>query len=580
MSAHASTHARSAQALSSVPAQASPPALQRQCRCGNASYGGAECRKCAGQKKVLRRKANGAFSGEIPPIVHEVLRSPSRMLDRATRTFMEPHFQQDFSRVRIHTNPLAAASARALQARAYTVGRDVVFGDGEYAPEDEAGRRLIAHELAHVAQQHSVGVSAGDRVELGDVDDAHEREADAIAETVVARHQAVSTSTLRGPRLQRSILGDIGSVLAAPFVALYRLFGGEYYYKETLQEYLAGLKKRGDIENNYDSDNKARACVKREAELGPYDVKTKILLVREMITGHVSGSDESSVINLLRRQVPADREQIVNAVGRDAIWKEFSGTNRRVVEAITLTAADAKGAALVERLRHLPEDDLQDYLSNALDPDVKAVAQRAAQLQKITAPVPSTAAFSPQGVASFQINGIDVIAEPDRMSNDERLRNRAYTEFGLRQAAPASDVFADPQSNTITAFKPPRLEAVVRTIMGPGYEPTGTSGYGRGTTREDVSKGETSLRFHESRHGQDWFDFLAQNAPPAFGARLGMAVEDFHTAERQFETDVEAYNKRASAYSVGRTDCPGTPATEEQLRPFGLTASICHQQGP
>ncbi|MBI3900067.1 MAG: DUF4157 domain-containing protein [Gammaproteobacteria bacterium] len=497
---------------------------------------------------------------------------------------MEPRFDHDFSRVRIHTDARAAESARALNARAYTVGRDVVFNAGEYSPGVGGGRRLLAHELTHVVQQRGIATSSTDAIELGVVNDAHEREADIASAIVISSQQptpAPMTSIAAGPRLQRSVLGDIGSVLAAPFVALYRLFGGEYYYKETLQKYLTGLKDRGNVENNYDSDNKARACVKRESELGPYDVKIKVLLVREMLGGYTSGGDEGSIIALLRRTATAaERDQIVSTVGRDYLWKNFSGKNRRVIEAITLTAADAKGAALVDRLRTMSEDNLQDYVSNALDPDVKAAAQRAAQLQKITAPVPSTAAVSPQGVASFQVNGVDVTAEPDATSNDENLRNRAVTQFGLNQDKPVSDIFSDSATNTIVSFTPPHLLATVKTLFGPGTEPSGASGYGRGTTAEDKGEGKTSVRFHESRHGQDWFDFLAQNPAPVFGGKVGMSVEDFHKAEQQFQDDITSYNQRATAYSVKKTDCPGTPAKEEELSPFGLTAAICRQQGP
>jgi hypothetical protein len=59
----------------------------------------------------------------------------------------------DFSQVRIHSDSHAAASARAVNARAYTVGQDIVFGDQQYAPHTSAGRRLLAHELTHTVQQ-------------------------------------------------------------------------------------------------------------------------------------------------------------------------------------------------------------------------------------------------------------------------------------------------------------------------------------------------------------------------------------------------------------------------------------------
>jgi hypothetical protein len=66
---------------------------------------------------------------------------------------MEPRFGHDFSRVRVHADARAADSARAVNALAYTVGRDVVFGGGQYVPQSAAGLRLIAHELVHVVQQ-------------------------------------------------------------------------------------------------------------------------------------------------------------------------------------------------------------------------------------------------------------------------------------------------------------------------------------------------------------------------------------------------------------------------------------------
>lgn len=71
----------------------------------------------------------------------------------AQRAFFEPRFGHDFSQVRVHADGQAAHAAQALQARAYTVGRDIVFGAGQYAPGAPEGRRLLAHELAHVVQQ-------------------------------------------------------------------------------------------------------------------------------------------------------------------------------------------------------------------------------------------------------------------------------------------------------------------------------------------------------------------------------------------------------------------------------------------
>ncbi len=79
------------------------------------------------------------------------------------RSYFEPRFQYDFGRVRVHADGDAAGGARAIEARAYTLGRDIVFGSGEYAPGTVEGRRLLAHELTHVVQQDG-GRAAGPRI--------------------------------------------------------------------------------------------------------------------------------------------------------------------------------------------------------------------------------------------------------------------------------------------------------------------------------------------------------------------------------------------------------------------------------
>lgn len=115
-------------------------------------------RKCAGCEKEedinkLQRKETGTGPVLAPPIVHEVLSSPGQALDASTRDFFEPRFGHDFSRVRVHADAKAAEAAQAVNALAYTVGRDIVFGQGQYMSGDSRGRSLIAHELTHVIQQ-------------------------------------------------------------------------------------------------------------------------------------------------------------------------------------------------------------------------------------------------------------------------------------------------------------------------------------------------------------------------------------------------------------------------------------------
>ena len=129
---------------------AGPPQLSRKC---------ADC-----EEDKLRRDPSGpqAAAGEAPEMVHQALRSSGQPLDTATRGYFEPRFGHDFSRVRIHSDASAAASARSVDARAYTYGSDIVFAAGAFSPGTSAGRRLLAHELAHAVQQ------GGGRIQHGE----------------------------------------------------------------------------------------------------------------------------------------------------------------------------------------------------------------------------------------------------------------------------------------------------------------------------------------------------------------------------------------------------------------------------
>lgn len=102
----------------------------------------------------------GAASIREPPRLTDVLATPGHPLDARTQAFMESRFRRSFSHVQLHSDAVAAASAQAVKARAFTVGHHVILGAGEYAPGTSAGRALLAHELAHVVQQASMGSHA------------------------------------------------------------------------------------------------------------------------------------------------------------------------------------------------------------------------------------------------------------------------------------------------------------------------------------------------------------------------------------------------------------------------------------
>lgn len=195
-----SATAASLQNLAARPGASSQPAhsnllLQRKCACGaQTSSLASECTECSSRKRLQARLAigqgndplereadrvadevmagvtHGAPSKASPHIqrlsghsqselvsapsnVHGVLADPGRPLEPELRRDMAQRFGHDFSDVRVHSDAAAERSASDINAQAYTVGRDIVFGTGLYAPGTWAGRRLLAHELTHVVQQ-------------------------------------------------------------------------------------------------------------------------------------------------------------------------------------------------------------------------------------------------------------------------------------------------------------------------------------------------------------------------------------------------------------------------------------------
>lgn len=108
-------------------------------------------------KELIQAKTTGDVTPEVTPAVSssiQLLQGGGRPLPRSERSFFEPRFGADFSNVRVHNNTRAARSARSVNARAFTLGHNVVFGPGEYSPNALEGRKLLAHELTHVLQQN------------------------------------------------------------------------------------------------------------------------------------------------------------------------------------------------------------------------------------------------------------------------------------------------------------------------------------------------------------------------------------------------------------------------------------------
>jgi hypothetical protein len=185
--------------------------LQRKCSCGRHTVAGGECEECKKQREVgmlQRAKTNSGPRDAVPPIVHEVLRSPGQPLDAATRATMEPRFGHDFGRVRVHTDTRATESAREVNALAYTVGRDVVFGAGQYALGTTSGDQLLAHELVHVIQQ-SHAPPAIQTLAVNSPAGADEHEAETLSRRLMAGQPTSIPRALPGSSLQRKMRNKV-----------------------------------------------------------------------------------------------------------------------------------------------------------------------------------------------------------------------------------------------------------------------------------------------------------------------------------------------------------------------------------
>ncbi len=203
--------------------------LRRKCTCGGTPGPSGECEECRRKRLSLQRKSSKSEFGSqasswVPAIVHEVLRSPGEPLDTATRIFMEPRFGHDFSNIRVHSGAQAAESAQAVNALAFTVGRNVVFGAGQYAPRTVGGQRLLGHELTHAVQQGMAPMANDRPLSMDTGQEATEREADRHAHAIgLASAQAPSQQMHRGQplggrvssvpiqRVQRQMITPLGA---------------------------------------------------------------------------------------------------------------------------------------------------------------------------------------------------------------------------------------------------------------------------------------------------------------------------------------------------------------------------------
>lgn len=164
------------------------------------------------EEEPVQTKPNDSGAAEISPDIAssiDSLRGGGQPLSQAERSFFEPRFGHDFSHVRVHTDERAAETARSLNARAYTSGRDIVFGSGENITGCFGGRKLLAHELTHVLQQSGAGETS---TAVHEIPEHSDRQAIALSsreETFPEGHDEAMTSDLAGEMQPSAAPGDL-----------------------------------------------------------------------------------------------------------------------------------------------------------------------------------------------------------------------------------------------------------------------------------------------------------------------------------------------------------------------------------
>lgn len=191
--------------------------------------------------------------------------------------------------------------------------------------------------------------------------------------------------------------------------------------------------------------------------------------------------------------------------------------------------------------------------------------------RQITTPLPDDAVIDRRTrQARFSINDVRVIVEPDQTVRRGTTVNWRGGTYNVRANGGLTvnklSVSARPQttgrgrSRRITGATV-RFTLYIKTFYGRSASRTATSAYGRGTTAADLTSGDTSLQFHESRHGQDFQDFISNNPLPVLDVAYPATRREFRNAVRSFYGEVREYGVSLNNYSEQQTDMVGTPMT-------------------
>ncbi len=496
-------------------------------------------------------------------------------LDTASRHYFEPRFGQDFSNVRIHDGPQAAATAASIQARAFTLGRDVVFAAGEHKPDSASGKRLLAHELTHVVQQSGVApqlrrqpaaqpapapvTPASDadiRYMVNTAIEMFARSAEhfqhsqvnaAVLDRVLSSwaQEATTYTQLIQTRLNNdaALLQAFQDAFKSALTVLLTRAAALIPNTSVIQLYLANLYRLPE----WARPNVGSLNLTTEAQRRAFITSlTNAFNLNNLFQGYATVDDATlqSILGYLFRLITDSQNLVATNLANDAsLLDPLRAAYRSAVGALLSRASTPTGQTVQQlfmRYRYGTPTLIHEWADQ--------------QLSGITAAVPlGTSADPLLGTVGFTHNGFQIEIQPDGTQTAGGAQTRCNMNFTTQVAHVHS-------GNRITSFTPPTTPTItIGTNYGPGFSPSTRSGYGRGTTADDTRLGNTSLGYHERSHSRDYLRFINANPAPVFTGAVGQTREQFAARVQQYVAAMQAYSTRILRESELATDCVGTP---------------------
>jgi hypothetical protein len=530
-----------------------------------------KCSKCKDEDDKLQRKEGQLGAPHINENFSSYLsnlRGLGNPLPAQEKSFFEPRFGYDFSKVRIHTDTAAAQSASSINALAYTTGNNIVFNSGQYAPQTNKGKKLLGHELTHVIQQrHGKAIQRAPATKAANWWDEK-------GVSQAASKKFWDDIQLFFPKDVRKFSGSgMDNVATIDTNDKNMVLIGKGYLDEAdpmkRKAMLLPLIQKVDENRFKDAriDNEDLTDTKITYKLNGLSGTGKQTYLKSLAdrTKYVKNDQVIAYIN----GGASERTEIARTANETL--RDWKFDNNR------LTDADLNDPKINTRLRGLSttdklkkETDIKDLSAKTGETTSKIQKFLHAQTQTST-PVPDKALVNSAGGFTMSFPNVDVIVLPDASggSGNATTVKTNLPKSAFRMSVDPSGLITKFYKGTGKAKKlltvPSKLVITIQTSYHDISKVDNSSAYGKGTTAQDLKWGGTTLRFHEGSHGKGYIDFIASHNFPSI-ALGSVRAEDF--------TTINAFMKAMNVDSCTNVDQVGTSQKAFLATPAGRASHI------